>query len=344
MIIWRLAGWLLIAVLAAAAAGLLAAMWLWRDRPALETLPIALIDSSEDRDGDVTATWLGVTTLLFDDGDTQLLIDGAFTRLSPMQYGLLVPVSSDVGTINFAMDEYGIDRLAAIVAVHAHADHAVDVGRVANRSTALVIGSESVANVARGASVPVDQFQILASGESRVFGEFTITLLESRHIPVGWSDSGWPSGVIEEPLTQPARISAYRGGATRSILIAHPEGTALVQGSAGFIDGVLDARPADVVFLSIAGLARQGRDYAQGYWDATVAATGARRVIAVHFDDFTRPFGTVALFPRFVDDTVTAGGWMRDFAAAADVELRRPPFGTAVRLYRARREEPADNP
>ena len=31
----------------------------------------------------VTATWLGTTTLLFDDGETQVLIDGAFTRVGP---------------------------------------------------------------------------------------------------------------------------------------------------------------------------------------------------------------------------------------------------------------------
>ena len=37
----------------------------------------------------VTATWLGTTTLLFDDGETQILIDGAFTRVGPLQTILL---------------------------------------------------------------------------------------------------------------------------------------------------------------------------------------------------------------------------------------------------------------
>ena len=307
--------------------------WLWRDRPELQELSIAQAETLPDAAVGVSVTWLGVSSLLFDDGETQILIDAAFTRIAPMRYALLRPVQSDIATINYAIDEYRIDRLAAIVPVHAHIDHAIDVGRVANRSTALVLGSESIANIARGAGVPVDQFQILANGENRVFGNFTITLLESRHVPTFGTESGWPDGVIEEPLQQPTTALAYRGGAARSILIEHPNGTALIQGSAGFINGVLDARPVDVAFLSIAGLAANGADYTAEYWDATVTATGAETVYVVHFDDFTRPFGEVSLFPRFVDDVVTAADWVRGLAATSNVELRRPPFGVPIRIY-----------
>lgn len=322
---------LLLTVAAFVAVGSVA--WLWRDRPALQELPIAQAETLPDGGAGVSVTWLGVSSLLFDDGETQILIDAAFTRIAAQRYALLRPVASDVATINYAMDEYRIDRLAAIVPVHAHIDHAIDVGRVANRSTALVLGSESIANIARGAEVPVDQFQILANGESRVFGNFTITLLESRHVPTFGTDSGWPDGVIEKPLSQPTSVLAYRGGAARSILIGHPNGTALVQGSAGFIEGVLDARAVDVAFLSIAGLAANGADYTKAYWDATVMATGAQTIYAVHFDDFTRPFGEVSLFPRIVDDVVTSAGWIRELAANSDLEVRRPPFGMPIKIY-----------
>ncbi|MDX1481687.1 MAG: hypothetical protein R3315_08435 [Woeseiaceae bacterium] len=305
----------------------------WRDRPGLDELPWSIVETLPDDPGEVSVTWLGITSLLFDDGDTQILVDGTFTRLSPIDIALARPVRSDLARINYVMDEYRIDRLAAIVPVHAHFDHAMDVGRVANRSTALVVGTESIANIARGADVPVNQFQILRSGEKRVFGNFTITILESRHVPWGPGDEGWPAGIIEEPLQQPARFWSWRAGMAVSILLSHPSGTSLIQGSAGFLEGMLDRRPADVVFLSVAGLAGQGRDYARQYWDATVTATGASEVIAMHFDDPTRPFGQVALLPKLVDDVVTTAGWINEFAEENGVDVHRAPFGRPVKLY-----------
>jgi len=314
-------------------AGLITIIAAWRDRPALRELPWSIVETLPDHPGTVSFTWFGITSLLIDDGETQILVDGTFTRLSPLEIALARPVRSDIATINCVMDEFRIDRLAAIVPVHAHFDHAIDVGRVANRSTALVVGTESIANIARGAEVPVSQFQILRSGEKRVFGEFTITILESRHVPWGPGGSGWPAGVIEEPLEQPARVWSWRAGMAVSVLISHPAGTALIQGSAGFLDGMLDRRPADVVFLSVAGLAGRGRDYARRYWDATVAATGAREVIALHFDDPTRPFGEIELLPRLVDDVMTSARWVNEFAVEQGVDVHRPPFGRPVKLY-----------
>lgn len=302
--------------------------WLWRDRAALSELAWPVSETRVESGGTVTVTWLGITTLLFDDGETQILIDGTFTRLSALDIALQRKVRSDIATINYAMDEFRIERLAAVVPVHAHFDHAIDVGNVANRSPAVILGSESAANIARGANVPVDQYQILASGESRHFGEFTITLIESAHVP-----GGWFAGHINEPLTQPARTWSWQGGAAVSVLIEHPAGSALVQGSAGVLSGQLVGFEADVALLSVAGIAALGKDYARNYWDETVAATGANRVLAIHYDDYTRPFGEVRLFPDVADQVVEASYWLNEFAQESDVAMERPPFGIPLTLY-----------
>lgn len=307
--------------------------WRWQYRSPLEELPWPIAESRPDAEAKVSATWLGVTTLLFDDGETQILIDGYITRASVLEIATFRPLVSDVATINYVMDEYRINRLAAIVPVHAHMDHAMDAGRIANRSTALLIGSESVANIARGADVPINQFQTLASGESRVFGEFTITLVESRHVPVGPATGGIPGGSIESPLAQPASFWAYKQGTVHSVLVSHPAGTALIQGSAGFRAGALNRHPADVVFLSVAGLAANGRSYTADYWRETVSATGARDVYAVHFDDFTLPFGQIELPPDIADRVLLSAGWIDELAAAEGVRVRRPPFGIPIDLY-----------
>ncbi len=307
----------------------------WQIRGSIDDIgwPTAMV-STESGDA-VTATWLGVTSILFDDGETQLLIDGAFTRTSPFQLALLQSLKSDVATINYALSTFRMDRLAAIVPVHSHFDHAIDIGHVANRTSAVILGSESTANIARGQFVPVDQYQILGDGETRQFGAFTIKLIASVHAPIGFNNQEFFAGIIDAVLTQPARVSAWKTGVAWSILIHHPRGTTLVQGSGGYVDDKLTDETADIVMLGVGGLARLGKDYTATYWDQTVAATGAPRVIVIHHDDYTAPFGEVRLLPSMLDNVVKTAGWLEEIAAEHDseVSLELPPFGEPIVLY-----------
>jgi L-ascorbate metabolism protein UlaG (beta-lactamase superfamily) len=308
---------------------------LWQERRDISDLnwPVA---ATTARDSDsVTVTWFGITTMLFDDGETQILIDGTFSRLSITDIVTLRRVSSDIGRINHALAEYRFDRLAAIIPAQSHFDHAMDVGDIANRTNAVLLGSESTAFIARGANVPVDQYQILANGESRQFGAFTITLIESRHAPIGFGGNGWLPGQIEAPLVQPARITAWQEGVSYSILIAHPRGTALVQASGGFVKNNLRGLSADVAFLGIAGLSGLGREYVAELWHETVTQVGARRLFPIHYDDFTKPLGDIELFPDILDKVVETAGWIDDLAAGSEfpVAVERLPFGEAIVLY-----------
>jgi L-ascorbate metabolism protein UlaG (beta-lactamase superfamily) len=308
---------------------------LWKDRPPLELVGWPQADLLVEPTDMVTVTWLGNTTLLFDDHETQVLIDGNFTRVRPLEIALFLPVSSDVATVNYALAEFRMDRLAAIVPVHSHFDHAMDVGHVANRTSAVVLGSESTANIARGADVPVDQYQILAEGETRQFGDFTIRLLASRHAPVKFGEEPWFPGTIEDPLRQPASVNAWKEGVTWSIFIGHPRGTSLILGSGGYVKGKLQDESADVVMLGIAGLTRLGKDYVRELWNETVVATGATRVLPVHYDDFTAPFGEVRLFPHIADNILVTSDWIDEVieenGTAITIEL--PRFGQPIPLY-----------
>jgi L-ascorbate metabolism protein UlaG (beta-lactamase superfamily) len=307
----------------------------WQIRGAIDSIgwPTSMV-ATEPGEA-VTATWLGITTILFDDGETQILVDGAFTRISPLQLAQVNSVKSDVATINYALSTFRMDRLAAIIPVHSHFDHAMDVGHVANRTSAVILGSESTANIARGEGVPVDQYQILADGETRQFGEFTIKLLASTHAPIGFEGEEFFPGVIEYPLIQPQRISAWKTGVAWSVIISHPRGSTLVQGSAGIVSDKLDAESVDVALLGIASLTGLGFDYVQEFWDETVGATDATRVIAIHHDDYTDPFGVVRLSPNMFDNVVKTAGWLDEIATSGetDVTIELPPFGQPIALY-----------
>ena len=328
--------WLRNAALVVTAIALLLALlgWrIWQIRGTVEAMGWPEATTAAEPGGGVTATWLGVSTLLFDDGETQILIDGVFSRIHPLEALLLRRVESDIATINYAMAAFGINRLAAIIPVHSHHDHAMDVGHVANRSTAIVLGSESTANIARGAGVPVDQYQILADGEERQFGAFTIKLIASVHAPIGLDGQEVFPGIIELPLRQPARISEYRTGVAWTVVVSHPRGTTVVQGSGGYIEGKLTALSADVVMLGLGGLARLGEDYVSNYWRETVVATDATRVIPLHFDDYTAPFGEVRLMPDILDRVLLTVGWIDALATESSVRVELPLFGEPILLY-----------
>ena len=312
-----------------------ALLWLWQDRPSLEDIAWPPYPSYENSPGAVRVTWLGVSTLLFDDGDTQLLIDGFISRPSLSDLVLGRPVDSDAARINYVMDRFGMRRLAAIIPVHSHFDHAMDVGAIANRSSASVLGSSTTANIARGAGVPEDQIVVVEHGSEYSFGNFTVTMLQSRHAPIGWGGSVPYAGTVDEPLLTPAPASAWRAGESYTILISHPLGTTLVQGSAGWSERALEGVRADVVMLGVQLLDSLGQDYAERYWQSLVTATGGRHVLLIHFDDFTQPFGEVMLLPRIIENIVDVAGWLERFRDtwSTDTRLHVPRFGETFVLF-----------
>lgn len=307
----------------------------WQIRGSIDDISWPLATATSEPGDAVTATWLGITTILFDDGETQILIDGVFTRINPIQLAMLQSVRSDVSAINYTLATFRVDRLAAIVPVHSHFDHAMDIGHIANRTSAIVLGSESTANIVRGENVPVDQYQILADGETRQFGDFTIKMIASAHAPIGFDNEEFFAGVIDEPLIQPARISAWKTGIAWSIIVDHPRGRTLVQGSGGYVENKLREEEVDVVMLSVAMLADLGMEYTNTLWEQTVTATRASRVIAIHHDDYTAPFGEVRLLPNMLDNVVKTARWLDKIAAEKEMEvtIELPPFGKPILLY-----------
>ena len=242
-------------------------------------VPAAGLDSA------VTVTWLGVSTVLVDDGTSALLTDGFFSRPSLLDVGLR-RLSTSVSRVEDCLKRAGIDRLAAIMPVHTHYDHAMDSAVVAELTGASVFGGDSTANIARGQGLSEDRIVMASPGAEMEFGAFGVTLIESDHCP----PDRFP-GVIAHPVVPPAKASAYRCGETWSTLIHHRPSAQrlLIQGSAGFVPGALDGRRTDVAYLGVGQLGVRPLRYIEQYWHHTVQAVGARRAVLIHWDDFFRP-------------------------------------------------------
>jgi len=336
----RLRSWIIRAVITVVAivavvSGTL--LLLWRDRPSYEEINWPSYPEIDPGPGAVAVTWLGVTTLLFDDGETQLLIDGFISRPNFADVLFGRPVDNDAAKINYVLEEYRMRRVAAIIPVHSHYEHAMDIGAIANRTSASILGSETTANIARGGGVPEDQIVVIEDGSEYTFGNFTVTMIKSAHAPIAWGGTVPYAGTVDEPFSPPAPVSAWREGGSYSVVVAHPSGTTLVQGSAGFRDGALDDVRADVVMLGISMIEWLGRDYTEKYWLSLVTATGAKRVFVIHTEDFTRPFGEITAFPRAIEDITDVAGWLESIRDRWDIDTRLylPEFGTPVILYPA---------
>ena len=233
----------------------------------------------------LTVTWLGVSTLLLDDGASTLMTDGYFSRPSLAQVAL-GKVSPSPARVDGCLARLQVTRLEAVVPVHTHIDHALDSALVADRTGARLVGGESAANVGRGHGLAADRIVVAAPGEPIRLGAFDVTLIKSRH-----SDPDRFPGQITAPVRPPVRASAYRCGESWSTLVHHrpSDRQLLLQGSAGFVKGALAGHRADVVYLGVGQLGLQAEPYFVDYWTETVRTVGARRVVLVHWDDFFRP-------------------------------------------------------
>jgi L-ascorbate metabolism protein UlaG (beta-lactamase superfamily) len=239
------------------------------------------------KNGAVTVTFLGTTTLLFDDGETQLLTDGFLTR--PPITKLLNRIETDPKTVDAALKKAGADRVKALFVAHAHYDHAMDCAYVAQKTGAKLHGSASVLNIGRGGGLKDEQMALFEPGKELKVGKFTVTVLKGKHSPPlkGLNDDLGQE--IAKPLKQPAGFRDYKEGGSFDFLIKHGDRTALVNCAANFVEGARDGVRADVLFLSVGALGGQPKEFQTAFYDQTVPKVKPKLVIPIHYDDFTQP-------------------------------------------------------
>lgn len=117
--------------------------------------PLELRSTSVPK-GTLTARFMGVTTLLLDDGQTAIMTDGFFSRPGLVSV-LFSRIEPDPARIADALSRIGRTPIAAVMVAHSHYDHALDSARVAQLTDALLLGSESTLNIGRGLGLPTSQ-------------------------------------------------------------------------------------------------------------------------------------------------------------------------------------------
>ncbi len=289
----------LVLLLAAAAVALLVA------RANVYRFDALVVDDAPNVPGEgINLQWLGNTNVLVSDGTTAVLTDGWFTRPSTLRI-LFGKIEPDGGAIEAALRRAGILRLAAVVPVHSHFDHAMDAPVVARRTGAVLLGSASTANIGRGVGLPEEQIVVAEPRRAYDFGAFRVTLIPSHHFVFPYLDIGsGEAQQITKPLVPPARVTDYAEGGSYAVLIEHPLGKVLVQGSAGFLPKSLAGIDVDAIVLGVGGIAGQTAAYQRDYWTHVVDAVRPEAIYPAHWDSFTHALGDKPEPPNIFWDRV----------------------------------------
>jgi L-ascorbate metabolism protein UlaG (beta-lactamase superfamily) len=251
--------------------------------------------------GAVKVTFLGTATLLLDDGETQVMTDGFFTRPSLLQVAR--KVETDEKVVDAALKKAGVTRLKALFVAHSHYDHALDSATVAKKTGAKLYGSASTLNVGRGGGLKDEQMVKFEAGKEYAVGKFTVKVLPGKHSPPIKGINDDLGQTIDAPLKQPAPARAYKEGGSFDFLITRGGRSVLVMPSGNFVKGALDDVRADVLFLGVGGLGHQSREHKDALYDNTVKKVRPKLVVPIHWDSFFRPLDDrLEPFGKALDD------------------------------------------
>lgn len=275
--------------------------------------------------GKVKVTFLGTSTLLIDDGETQLLTDGFVTRPGLIKTGF-GKIGCDTNKVRSFINEFEVNNLKAVFCAHSHYDHAMDAPYVAIQTGAIMHGSASTLNIGKGAGLGENQMQLYKPGTPMQFGKFTVTILNSKHTPpfnvLGKSNDDLGKQ-ISAPLKQPAKAEAYAEGGAFDILIKYGRHSILIKPSTNWLPHALDSIQADVVFLGVACIGKQDSTFRANYYNETVGKVKPQIVVPVHWDNFFKPLSPkLKALPKIVDNVKLGFNYIIERTKADKIQFR----------------------
>ena len=170
-----------------------------------------------------------------------------------------------------------IQRADAVLVTHAHYDHLMDVPEILRQTGACAYGSPNTCAVLVMHDIPGEKIGCVQPGDRLSLGPFEVEVMPAAHtpIPFGRLLNGPLEKRAQVKLRLPLRLVDYRMDVNYSFRI-RVGGQSILVGNYTV--------PADVLFIS---------PYRNGM--STVEAVrriNPRKVIFIHWDDFTRPLSS----------------------------------------------------
>jgi L-ascorbate metabolism protein UlaG (beta-lactamase superfamily) len=206
--------------------------------------------------------------------------------------------SDEVLQPDLALIAEHVHRADYVLVTHSHSDHLLDVPAVAQRTGAVVIGSQGTATIARAEHVPERQIIIVRGGEDLEFGGFSLRVIPSLHSELfgkHYNNSEF-AGPVAEGLTAPLHESAYHEGGTFAYLLRIAGHQLLIMGSMNYIEREMTGLRPDIALIGSGASRRDVHDYSARLMRAL---GNPPRVFPTHWDSWAT--ATEAAARREVD-------------------------------------------
>jgi L-ascorbate metabolism protein UlaG (beta-lactamase superfamily) len=226
----------------------------------------------------VSLTWLGTASFVVRTATTTVLVDPYVTRLGLP--GLLFGHEPDERAIASAFPSV----VDAIVCGHSHYDHVADAPRIAKRTGAVLVGSESTCAWGEAEGLPKDKLVAMGRrGGVVTVGDVEIRLVPSAHGKVVLHRVPFP-GTVERVSRLPRPVWDYKMGGAFGVLLRVGDLRIYHNGSADLVDAELRGISADVLLACLAG-----RRSTRAYVKRLVDHLRPGLVVPTHHDAFFAP-------------------------------------------------------
>jgi L-ascorbate metabolism protein UlaG (beta-lactamase superfamily) len=246
----------------------------------------------------VQLTYLGTAGWQISDGKVVILVDPYLTRakvkspnddVSPDDSRPLVTGNSVVESDKPVIDAH-ISRANYIFLTHTHPDHSLDMPYIARKTGAVVVGTQSTANLARVSGVPPSQIKVVKGADDLKFDGFSVLVIASVHgifSPPDPSAPVRPIPLIPDDVKAPIRYGQHAEGGTLAYLIRIGGHQIILFGSMNFTESAISGLRPDVAILG----AMPERHFIEAYTPRLMRALGnPPLVLPTHWDRFNVPY------------------------------------------------------
>jgi len=182
-----------------------------------------------------------------------------------------------------------ITKADYILVHHSHMDHLGDVPYIAQKTGAVVIGTETSSNILKAYGIPDQQLITVVGGEDYQFDDFSVRVIPSLHSALGDKRS-FDSSVHadSEMLNPPLRLEEFVEGGSLMFLVRLDTHKILTAGSMNFLEREVEGLTPDILLPGV----NFSRLEIYKYTERLLSLTNFPEiVIPTHWDNFRIPYG-----------------------------------------------------
>jgi L-ascorbate metabolism protein UlaG (beta-lactamase superfamily) len=263
----------------------------------------ALLASAPEARRPVEISYLGNAGWQITDGKVVILVDPYLSEFKEKPSAEQITADDPIATPDPKSIDAHVHQADYILITHGHDDHMLDAPYISRKTGAVIICTESAANIARAYGVG-DEFRpdnvdlekiktqpliVVRGGEDFQFDGFSLAVIPSLHTALldkRYNDGFW-AGSTPGGLKAPLHESDYREGGTLIYLLRIAGHRIFIMGSMNYIERNVTGLRPDIAIIG----AGPSRNQLYRYTDRLMHALGNPPVVfPTHWDDYgTKP-------------------------------------------------------